>query len=60
MPDIVVSYKGETIATLDASGTKTLLTEGKYCEDDITITYVKASAETNSTKSTKKAVNVDE
>ena len=43
MSDITISYKGSSIATMDASGTKTLLTEGKYCEDDITIDYVKSS-----------------
>ena len=43
MPDISISYKGNTIATMDATGTKTLLTAGKYCEDDIAIDYVKPS-----------------
>ena len=42
MSDVTVSYKGSSIATMSASGTKTLLTEGKYCEDDITIDYVKS------------------
>lgn len=42
MSDITISYKGADIATMDATGTKTLLTEGKYCEDDITIDYVKS------------------
>ena len=32
-----VSYKGSTLATV-SNNTKTLLTEGKYLEDDITIT----------------------
>lgn len=39
MPDVTISYKGNSIATMSASGSKTLLTEGKYCEDDITIDY---------------------
>ena len=39
MSDITVNYKGSPITTMDASGTKTLLTEGKYCEDDIEIVY---------------------
>lgn len=43
MSDITISYKGNDIATMDASGTKTLLTEGKYCEDDITLSYTKPS-----------------
>lgn len=41
MSDITISYKGNSIATMDATGTKTLLTEGKYCEDDIEVAYVK-------------------
>ena len=40
MSDITISYKGSSIATMDASGTKTLLTEGTYCEDDIEVVYV--------------------
>lgn len=42
--DVVVSYNGSVIASLDASGTKTLLTSGKYCEDDITVAYTAPSA----------------
>ena len=41
MSDITINYKGSAIATMDASGTKTLLTEGMYCEDDIEVVYVK-------------------
>jgi len=41
MSDITVTFKNETILTMDASGSKDLLTQGKYCEDDITISYVK-------------------
>lgn len=40
MADVTVSYKGSNIATMSASGTKTLETAGTYCEDDIEITYV--------------------
>ena len=43
MSDITIGYKGNTIGTMDASGTKTLQTSGKYCEDDIEIAYVKPS-----------------
>lgn len=39
MADVEVSYKGSTIGSLSASGSLTLETEGKYCEDDIGITY---------------------
>lgn len=41
MSDITIGYKGSTIATIDASGTTTLGTSGKYCEDDITLQYVR-------------------
>lgn len=43
MSDITVTFKNQTILTMDASGSKDLLTQGKYCEDDITISYVKPS-----------------
>lgn len=39
MADVEVSYKGSTIGSLSASGSLTLETEGKYCEDDITVDY---------------------
>lgn len=41
MEDLEVFYKGSSILSTSISGTKTLLTSGKYCEDDITITYQK-------------------
>lgn len=41
MSDINISYKGNSIATLDASGTKTLLTSGKYCEADLEVVYTR-------------------
>lgn len=44
MADVTISYNGNEIASMSATGTKTLLTEAKYCEDDITIDYVKPSA----------------
>lgn len=43
MSDVTISYKGADIATMDASGTKTLQTQGKYCEGDIEVAYVKPS-----------------
>lgn len=42
MADITISYKGNTIAEMNESGTKTLKTSGQYCEDDISIGYVKS------------------
>lgn len=43
MSDVSISYKGAEIAALDDSGTKTLLTSGKYCEGDISVAYTKPS-----------------
>ena len=43
MSDITVTFKNQTILTMDASGSEDFLTQGKYCEDDISITYVKPS-----------------
>ena len=49
MADVEIKYKGALIAALDASGTKTLKTSAKYCEDDISVSYTKSAvpAETN-------------
>lgn len=43
MSDITLTYKGNAIATMDSSGTTTLETQGKYCEGNIDIEYVKPS-----------------
>lgn len=45
MSDVNINYKGASIATLDATGTKTLLTQGKYCEGNIEVAYTKPSVE---------------
>ncbi len=36
---VTIGYNGDTIASLSSSGTRTLLTAGKYCEDNITVAY---------------------
>lgn len=41
MADIEISYNGENIAELSASGEKCIKTGGMYCPDDIDITYSK-------------------
>ena len=41
MADLIINYKGNPIAELSESGTKTLKTAGKYCEGDITVEYAK-------------------
>ena len=48
MAEVEIKYKGSNIATLDASGIKTLKTSGKYCEDDITVTYTDPEKPTQS------------
>lgn len=42
MADVTLSYKGQTILELSASGNKTIKTAGKYCEADIGLAYVKS------------------
>jgi hypothetical protein len=46
MPDVEISYKGSQIASMSASGVKTLLTGDSFCEDDIVVSYTKPSAPT--------------
>ena len=41
MADLTIKYKGQPIAEMTESGTKTLKTAGKYCEDDISVEYAK-------------------
>ena len=43
MPDVTINYNGNAIATMNASGTKTLNTEGTYCLSDIEVVYSKPS-----------------
>ena len=45
MADVSIKYKGTAIAELNDSGTKSIKTSGKYCEDNITVEYVKPQAE---------------
>ena len=41
MAGVTISYKNNSIATMEgSSGTKILQTQGKYCEDNITINYI--------------------
>lgn len=40
-PDVTISYNNSTIATMSASGTEILETDGTYMADDITIEYTK-------------------
>ncbi len=41
MSDVAIKYKGSTIAEMSASGSKTLQTQGKYCEENIAVEYTK-------------------
>jgi hypothetical protein len=41
MADVTIKYRGSNIATLDATGTKTLNTSGKYCDSNIVVEYTK-------------------
>ena len=39
MADVTLTYKGQTILEMSATGNKTLKTAGKYCEANINIEY---------------------
>lgn len=41
MPDVEISYKGSQIASMNATGVKTLLTSAMFCEDDIIVSYTR-------------------
>ena len=45
MADVEISYKGSQIASMSASGVKTLLTGDSFCEDDIIVSYTKPSTQ---------------
>lgn len=45
MADVEISYKGSQIASMSASGVKTLLTGDSFCEDDIVVSYTKPSTQ---------------
>ena len=49
MADLTIKFKGQPIAELSESGTKTLKTAGKYCEDDINVEYAKPAGGGGST-----------
>ena len=39
MSGVNIEYKGESIATIPDTGSKTIKTQGKYCEGDILVEY---------------------
>lgn len=39
MAEVDIKYRGNSIATMNASGTKTLGTQNKYCDSDIVVEY---------------------
>lgn len=45
MADVTLTYKGQNILELSASGNKTIQTKEKYCEDDISLVYNKPPIE---------------
>ena len=45
MADVTLTYKGQNILELSASGNKTIQTAGKYCEGDINLAYVRPGEE---------------
>ena len=57
MSEININYKGSTIATMDASGTKTLQTSGKYCEGNVEVVYTKTTGTAGTPTATKGTVS---
>lgn len=47
MADVTLTYKGNTIAELNDSGSKTIRTAGKFCEADIALEYIKTGTSVN-------------
>ena len=41
MADLTIKYTGQPIVEMTDTGTKTLKTAGKYCENDISVEYAK-------------------
>lgn len=60
MSEVNINYKGSKIAGMDASGTKTLLTSGKYCEGDIAVQYTRPAAPAPSLQSKTKSYTPSE
>ena len=52
MADVTLTYKGQNILELSASGNKTIQTAGKYCEGDISLVYNKDESTYNILKGT--------
>lgn len=52
MADVSISYKGNEIASMSATGVKTLLTGSTFCEGDISISYTKPSSGTDTSDAT--------
>lgn len=57
MADVTLFYKGSKIVELSATGHKTLKTAGKYCEDDISLAYVKSGGATYQSKTVTPGAN---
>lgn len=50
MAGVDIKYKDSSLATIRGGGTKILKTKGQYCEDDITVEYVKEGITPSGTK----------
>lgn len=57
MSDITFKYGGNTVATMDASGTATINTAGNYCEGNITVEYNKTAGTAGTPVATKGTVS---
>lgn len=50
MAGVDIKYKNSSLATIQGGGTKILKTKGQYCEDNITVEYVKEGITPSGTK----------
>lgn len=44
MADVSIKYRGSEIANMSATGSKTLGTQGKYCDSDVVVEYTKPAS----------------
>ena len=57
---VTIEYKGNTIATMNESGSKSLLTAGKYCEGNIGVSYQESAADPVPCKSFTATITADQ
>lgn len=56
--DVAITYNGSVVAGLSITGTKTLLTAGKYCSGSIVVSYTKPALQSKTVTPTTNVQNV--